>query len=177
MSAPATNPAFQRLHTVEGIDPHSSDAGLRAVASFEALKGVLTLVLMVLVILFHARAEDLTDSLLFHLHIDPERRLSQTLMNAANRVSDMRVLTIIAAAVSYASVRFVESWGLWHRRVWAEWFALLSGALYLPLELLKLAEHPNWIHWTIFLVNIVIVLYMLYVRIRSTTRSGARGSL
>ncbi len=147
------------------IDAHSSSAGLRAVASFEALKGVLTLVLMVVVIAFHEHAEDIVDNLLFHLHLDPERKLSQTLMNAATRLSDMRVITIAAAAVSYASVRFVESWGLWHRRVWAEWFALLSGALYLPLELLKLTEHPNWIHWAIFLINIVIVLYMLWVRV------------
>jgi uncharacterized membrane protein (DUF2068 family) len=62
-------------------------------------------------------------------------------------------------------VRFTEAWGLWNRRVWAEWFALLSGALYLPWEIFKLVELPNWWHVGVFLLNIAILLYILNIRI------------
>ena len=75
-------------------------------------------------------------------------------------------ITITAAAVLYSAVRFVEGWGLWNRRVWAEWFALLSGAMYLPIELLKLLEHTNWQHVAVLVLNVVVVLYMLMIRIR-----------
>lgn len=157
------------------IDDASSRAGLRAVASFEALKGVLVLVLMVILLSVHQRAEDFAESLLFHLHIDSDEHMSQAIMNAATRLSDTRLWTIAAAGISYAMVRFIESWGLWNRRVWAEWFALLSGAIYLPIEILKL-NRAHWLPWTVFVLNLIIVLYMLFVRLRSfrTYRGNVR---
>lgn len=148
------------------LDQRSSDAGLRAVASFEAFKGILVILLGLLIVIFHERAEDVTQNLLDHLHINPDRRIGHALLNAAATVSDARLWTILAAILSYATVRFVEAWGLWHRRVWAEWFALLSGAMYLPLELLKVAERATWERVSVLVINTIIVLYMLYIRIR-----------
>jgi uncharacterized membrane protein (DUF2068 family) len=148
------------------LDQRSSDAGLRAVASFEAFKGILVILLGLLIVIFHERAEDVTQNLLDHLHINPDRRIGHALMNAAATISDARLWTILAAILSYATVRFVEAWGLWHRRVWAEWFALLSGAMYLPLELLKVAERATWERVSVLAINTIIVLYMLYIRIR-----------
>jgi uncharacterized membrane protein (DUF2068 family) len=148
------------------VDERSSDAGLRAVASFEAFKGILVILLGLFVVIYHQRAEDVTENLLDHLHINPDRRLGNALMHAAATVSDARLWTIAAAIVAYSTVRFVEAWGLWHRRVWAEWFALLSGAMYLPLELLKVAERTTWERIAVLAINAVIVLYMLYIRLR-----------
>ncbi|HZQ50867.1 MAG TPA: DUF2127 domain-containing protein [Bryobacteraceae bacterium] len=150
----------------QAIDTHASLAGLRAVATFEALKGLAVLLLGIALLFVHKDAETFADSLLFHLHISIDRRFAQSFLNAASKLSDARLWTIAAATFSYCTVRFVESWGLWHRRVWAEWFALLSGALYLPLEVLKLAQRTDWERVTVLAVNIVIILYMLYIRIR-----------
>lgn len=149
------------------IDERSSRAGLRTIATFEAAKGLAVVGLGIWLVFVRAHAEDFAASLLFHLHIDPDRRIAHTLLTAAEKLSDARLLTIAAAAVSYATVRFVEAWGLWNRRVWAEWFALLSGCLYLPWECLKLAERIDWERAGVLIVNIVIILYMLYVRINS----------
>ena len=151
----------------DAVDERSSAAGLRAVASFEALKGTVVLVLGITLLIVHKHAWDLMERLLFHLHINLDRRLGSMLMNAATKVTDMRLLTILAAIITYCTVRFVEAWGLWNRRVWAEWFALLSGAMYLPWELLKIAERPDWERIGVLLVNAVIVLYMLEIRIRA----------
>jgi uncharacterized membrane protein (DUF2068 family) len=121
----------------------------------------------IFLLFMHAHAEDFMASLLFHLHIDPDRRVSHALLHAAEQLSDARLLTIAAAALSYATVRFVEAWGLWNRRVWAEWFALLSGALYLPWECLKVAERADIERIGILAINVIVVLYMLWVRITS----------
>jgi uncharacterized membrane protein (DUF2068 family) len=139
---------------------------LRAVASFEALKGIVVLLLGITLIVLHRHAEDFTERLLFHLHMDPDRRLAHALLNAATKVTDARLWTIIAATLTYTTVRFVEAWGLWNRRVWAEWFALLSGAMYLPWEILKLTQRTDWERITVLVVNIIIILYMLEIRIR-----------
>ena len=170
LSAPRPAPA--------AVDERSSDAGLRAVASFEAFKGALVILLGLFLLIYHQRAEDVTENLLDHLHINPDRRLGHALMHAAATVSDARLWTILVAILAYATVRFVEAWGLWHRRVWAEWFALLSGAMYLPLELLKVAERATWERIAVLIINLIIVLYMLYIRLRErrplTTLSTSR---
>lgn len=149
------------------VDDRSSTVGLRAVATFEAIKGSIVVLLGIALVAVHHDAEDYAANLLYHLHIDPDRRMAHMLMDAANKVSDARLWTIVGAALSYAAVRFVESWGLWNRRVWAEWFALLSGALYLPWEILKLVERVDWERIGVLVVNLLIILYMLLIRIRA----------
>ena len=154
------------------LDHHSSAIGLRTIAGFEALKGIAVLVLLFLVLGLHNQAEEIAESLLFHLHINPDRHAAQTILHAAGRLTDARLWTIVLAALSYAAVRFVEAWGLWNRRIWAEWFSLLSGAMYIPWELLRLVEHTNWEHILVLAINFIIVLYMVWVRLRSHPRFG-----
>ncbi len=160
------SPIPHQPHEPQAIDERSSPAGLRAVATFEALKGSAVLLLGITLLIVHRHAEDFAASLLFHLHMDPDRRMAQLLMDTASRVTDARVLTIAAAALTYCSVRFVEAWGLWNRRIWAEWFALLSGTMYLPWEILKLIERVDWERIGVLVINVVIIAYMLYIRIR-----------
>lgn len=148
------------------LDQRSSRAGLRAVASFEAFKGVLVIILGVFLLVYHSQADDVTENLLEHLHMDSDARFGRMLMNAADKLSDAHLATIAAVAFTYSTVRFVEAWGLWNRRVWAEWFALLSGATYLPFELAKVVEKATWERIAVFGVNLVIVLYMAYIRLR-----------
>jgi uncharacterized membrane protein (DUF2068 family) len=168
----------ETVRSPQAVDQQASKAGLRTVAAIEALKGIIVLILgLALLGLLHKDAEDVAERFLEHLHINPDRRLAQALLNSASHVTDARLWTIAAAAVIYAAVRFTEGWGLWNRRVWAEWFALLSGALYLPWEVLKVAERPNWEHLGILGANVCILLYMIEIRIRACrTVVGCRDS-
>jgi uncharacterized membrane protein (DUF2068 family) len=168
MGTSGAHPGRRKLSPPQAVDERTSAAGLRAVAAFEASKGILVLLLgLGLLSLIHKDVEDSAEHLLMHLHINPDRRLARSFLNAASHVTDGRLWALAGAAAAYASVRFTEAWGLWHRRVWAEWFALLSGAIYLPWEVLKIIERPNWWHFTLLAGNLVIILYMVYVRLRA----------
>lgn len=157
----------------QAIDERASTTGLRAVASFEALKGLVVLLLGMALVVVHRHAEEFATRLLYHLHMDPDRRLAHMFLNAATKITDTRLWTIAAATLTYSAVRFVEAWGLWNRRVWAEWFALLSGAMYLPWEILKITERADWERIGVLGVNIIIIVYMLEIRIRGC--SGLTG--
>jgi uncharacterized membrane protein (DUF2068 family) len=155
----------RRKHPPQAVDMKNA-GGLRAIAVLEALKGILVLLLgFGLLSLLHKDVEEAAENMLFHLHISPVHRMGQAVIRAASKVTDTSLWAFTAAAVVYAIVRFTEAWGLWHQRVWAEWFALLSGALYLPIEIAKLIEKPNGLHFAIFTTNVLIVLYMVYVRV------------
>ncbi len=125
---------------------HDHHRGLRTVAIVEALKGVLVVVagfVFVEVIRRDVDLQDATLNLLYVLHIDPDRRISLALLHAAERMSDANLLYVVAIVLSYSSLRFVESYGLWRQRAWAEWLAIVSGAIYLPFELIALIRHPS----------------------------------
>ena len=153
-------------HPPHAVDEHASKAGLRTVATFEATKGVLALALAITLFFVRDHIEGLAAELLFHLHIGFDHRWAQKLLHSASTLDERRIWGVMAGALAYTAVRFTEAWGLWHQRVWAEWFALLSGALYLPLEVVAVFDHPHWAATTLLLSNLAIVLYMLEIRVR-----------
>jgi uncharacterized membrane protein (DUF2068 family) len=147
--------------------PRSHRAGLRAVGLFEALKGVLALLaafVLARMIRHDVDFEDAAEHVLRFLHIGLNHHLSQQFLGAADKLSDARTTTILGLAAIYAVVRFFEGYGLWKQRAWAEWLAIGSGCIYLPLEIDKVVRHPNEFHWTILIVNILVVVYIAWVR-------------
>ena len=141
-------------------------AGLRMVAFFEALKGILVLLAgLGLLSLLHKDVGEQAERIVRHLHMNPAHHRSvRVFVDAAAKVTDKRLWALAAGALAYTIVRFVEAYGLWHARIWAEWFALLSGCLYLPWEIFELLNRATLIRWSIFLINLAIVIYMAYVR-------------
>jgi uncharacterized membrane protein (DUF2068 family) len=163
-------PRRPRHHThrplPEAVDEHSQRSALRAIATFEAMKGTLVLVAgFGLLTLLHKDAYETAEHLLRVLHFKPEGHVSEVFLRAADKVTDAKLWAAAAGALVYSTVRFVEAYGLWNARVWAEWFALLSGSLYLPWEIFELIARPTPVRWLIFGSNLIIVLYMLYVRV------------
>jgi len=146
---------------------HPHRAGLRTVALIEALKGVLALIAAYVLIRMIRRDvdfEDAAEHILYFFHIGINHHLSRQFLNAADKLSDTSFAMILGIAFSYASLRFVEGYGLWKQRVWAEWLAIVSGCIYLPFEIYKLVRHPNEFHWVILIINILVVLYIAWVR-------------
>jgi uncharacterized membrane protein (DUF2068 family) len=153
-------------HIPECDDLHKR--GLRTIACVELIKGVVVLICAVAVIALLKRNFDLEEAaqnLLYMLQIDPEKRLSLFFVDAAGRVQDSNLMLIGAAASLYSVMRFIESYGLWMKRVWAEWFALLSGLIYLPLEIRELLHGATVFKWLVLITNIAIVGYIAYLRI------------
>lgn len=142
-------------------------AGLRAVASLELAKGLGVLLLgFGAVSLVHKDAWDVAEALLRFLHVNPDRHhYAQVFLNLADNLTDAKLWAMAGGAAAYSIVRFVEAYGLWRERAWAEWFALISGTLYLPFEVYELIRRQTWIHVAVLLINLVVVFYMLYLRL------------
>src|SRR5690348_11593958 len=97
--------------------PPSHIAGLRTVALFEALKGVLAVLLGYgLFSLAHKDVGEFAEHLIRHLHLNPDRHISQAFIHAADRVTEGKILALAFGALAYSAVRFVEAYGLWNTR-------------------------------------------------------------
>jgi uncharacterized membrane protein (DUF2068 family) len=136
---------------------------LRSVSLLEFAKGVA--VLAAAISLYWLDPSDVADAFLSFLHVNPDHHLARWLMGLADRLSDIAEWQILVGACSYSGLRFAEAYGLWKARAWAEWIALISGAIYLPFEIRLLAHRVTLFHVAVLIVNIAIVLFMFYLRI------------
>lgn len=118
----------------------------------------------------HRDAWDVAESFLEWLHISPETRYAQVFLNLADQVTDAKLWAVALGALAYSSLRFAEAYGLWRERAWAEWLALISGAIYLPFEIYELARRPDWLRLVILVINLAVVLYMVFLRAQARTR-------
>ncbi|HEY6248599.1 MAG TPA: DUF2127 domain-containing protein [Candidatus Angelobacter sp.] len=140
--------------------------GLRGIAIFEAAKGVLALLLgVVLLSMRHKDMESVAGHILGFLHVNPDRRFYHEVLQAAGRVTTHGIWLFVFGIVAYALIRFAEAVGLWLERVWAEWFAIISGSMYLPWEIYELVWRQTWIRWAVLIINLLIVIYLVWLRI------------
>jgi uncharacterized membrane protein (DUF2068 family) len=142
------------------------EKGIRTVALFEAFKGMIILLAgFALLRLVHRDLQIVADQIVRHLHMNPARHYPRIFLDAVAGISDSRIKYLAVFAFLYSVVRFVEAYGLWHLKVWAEWFAILSGGIYIPIEIVGLFRHATIIKGSVFVINLFIVLYLIYVRI------------
>jgi len=74
------------------------------------------------------------------------------------------------SALIYSIVRFVEAIGLWFQQRWAEWFGLLTGGMYLPIEIVAIMRRITWPKVTVLSVNTFVVAYLAYFLLKSKGR-------
>jgi uncharacterized membrane protein (DUF2068 family) len=155
-------------HDRKAVRRHTHRAGLRTVALVEALKGALALVgayVFIRMIRHDVDFGEAAEHILFFFHINPTRHLSHQFLDAVDKLSSTSIGMIGGIAIAYAALRFLEGYGLWRQRVWAEWLAIGSGCLYIPVEVWKLIRRPNELHWIVLAINILVVLYIAWVRL------------
>ena len=134
-------------------------AGIRTVALFEAAKGGAVLLAgLGLLTLLHRDAQTIAERLVRHSHLNPASHYPRIFIEAAGQLTDVRLWWLAAGAALYALVRAIEAVGLWYERRWAEWFALASSALYLPVEIYEVYRHATWIRAAILAVNATVVV-------------------
>jgi len=146
----------------------ASKGGLRIVAGFEAMKGLLVLLAGCgLLSAIHKDLHLAAVHLVRVLHLNPAKHYPSIFIDAADRVTDLQLWMLALSALLYSLVRLVEAYGLWNQMQWAEWFGLLSGAMYIPLEIFEAYREFTWPRITVLVVNLAVVGYLGDALLRS----------
>lgn len=141
--------------------------GLRTIALVEAAKGVLAWAAACGVLsLRHTDLHAATDAFLLRHGIDPERPYTRLAIESVARATHSHPREIIGFALAYGAIRLAEAYGLWRAKHWAEWFAVVSAGLYLPLELQHFAHRPGFIPGGIVMLNLVLIFYLAKLLLR-----------
>lgn len=147
--------------------------GLQAVALLEALKGMASLLVGFGI---HALGgQDIHQAAEFivsHSHLNPASDIANVFLHAADSLADTNMILIALGACLYSTIRFIEAYGLWRGLVWTEWFALVSGGIYLPFEVYEVVVHKNSLSFGVLMINLIVVGYMAYI-LRSKHNSSS----
>ncbi len=140
---------------------------------FEAAKGALVVAAgFGLLSLLHHDLQAMAERLVQHSHLNPAHHYPQIFIQAASRMNDSRLVLLAVLAFLYSALRFVEAYGLWRMRTWAEWLAIVAGSAYLPVEVYEMWRRATWMRGFVLLTNLLIVVYLVRVRIAGRRPSG-----
>jgi uncharacterized membrane protein (DUF2068 family) len=142
-------------------------AAMRSVALFEAFKGAVVLMAAGgLLSLIHRNVHVVAVNFIAHMHLNPASHYPLIFIDAASKMHDRRLVLLAIGACAYAFIRFFEAYGLYTKKAWAQVLAAVSGAIYVPFEVIKLVQQPTW-HQVLFLtINILIVTLMIWALIQ-----------
>jgi uncharacterized membrane protein (DUF2068 family) len=148
--------------------------GLHVVALFEGGKGLLVLIAgFGLLSFIHKDVHEAAMRLVVHLKLNPASHYPRIFLDLTEHINDTRLWSMAIAAAMYFVVRMIEAVGLWLRKTWAEWFAVLTGGMYVPIEIYEVVHSVTWPRVSGLVVNLGVVSYLLFVLIKNGGK-GAR---
>jgi uncharacterized membrane protein (DUF2068 family) len=140
---------------------HRSKNILRILSLFEAVKGLLVLLVGAGILsLIHKSTQQEAAEIVKFFHLNPARHEPEIFINTLANLGNIRLWFLSISAITYSVIRFAEAYGLWYDRLWAIWFAVASGALFLPMEIYELIEHITGTRIIILLMNLLLVVYL-----------------
>lgn len=130
-------------------------------ALFEAAKGLLAWAAAAgLLSLRHTDLHAATDAFLLRHGFDPERHYTRLFIESVAGATHHHSVQIVCLALAYGAIRLAEAYGLWNAKHWAEWFAVISAGLYLPLELEHFTHRPGLLSAGIIAFNLALISYL-----------------
>jgi uncharacterized membrane protein (DUF2068 family) len=134
----------------------------RAIAAFEAVKGVAVLAAVIGILdLMHRDVRQLAMELIGLFGLSPGARYPSMLLHYADLLPGAHVRSLLVFASIYISVRLLEAYGLWHQLAWGKWMGAISIGLYVPFEVRHLIHRPSMLGAAVFVVNLSLVVFLV----------------
>jgi len=140
---------------------------IRAVAVFEAVKGAVVLAVGFGVLqILHKDVHSIAYEFISRLNLNPAHKYPTIFIDLASNITDHKLWLFAGLALIYSAFRFLEGYGLWQEKGWAEWLAVVSGTVYLPIEMYEIFVKVTFIRVLVLVANIVVVGIITYILIQ-----------
>lgn len=106
--------------------------------------------------------------------LDPRQNAIGHLISRAGALSAKKKAEYGAVAIAYGLLEGVEAYGLWRRRLWAEYLTIVATALLLIPEVDTLLKRVTVLKAAGFVLNLVIVIFLI-IRVRRKGRRQGQG--
>jgi uncharacterized membrane protein (DUF2068 family) len=135
--------------------------GLKLVAAEKIIKGVVLACLSLGIFdSIHRDLGDLARHFVKIARISPENRFVVLALEKLGLVEPGTLVRLGILSAFYASILLIEGLGLWFGAAWAEYFVVISSGIFVPEECLVTIRHFTWFHFSILVINTVVLVYM-----------------
>jgi uncharacterized membrane protein (DUF2068 family) len=154
---------------------------LRLIAIDRAFHFVVLAALGVLVLVFATDRKTLRDTF-YKVMADLQGGVASGRLNATHgfwhdlsnafTTSSSRLHLLGVVLLVYGAVEGIEAVGLWYQRRWAEYLTFIVTTSLLPLEIYEIVDHATPFKILAFIVNVVVVVYLLLAKRLFGLRGG-----
>ena len=139
-----------------------SSTTLLVIALFKLFKGVMLVIVGIGALrLLH---KDVAAAVLHWvdvLRVDPDNAFIHKLIVRSFGIQARQLREISAGTFFYASILLTEGVGLLMRKHWAEWFTVISTAVFIPLEIYEIFHRFTPTRVGVLFINVAIVWYLI----------------
>jgi uncharacterized membrane protein (DUF2068 family) len=160
------------IPTTTGAD--KSPATLLAIALFKLMKGVLLLMVGIGALKpLHRDVAETVFQWINILRVDPDNRIVHSLIARVISVTPKQLAAASVGTFIYAALLLTEGIGLLLRKLWAEYFTIITTAGLIPLEVYEIHRRLTSVKIVVLLLNVAIVIYLI-ARVWRTRSSRPR---
>jgi len=135
---------------------------LLLIALFKLVKGILlALVAFGALKLMHRDVAETVEHWVEILRVDPDNRIIHAMLAKLLKVSPHQLRAIGVGTFFYAGLLLTEGVGLLLRKRWAEYFTIITTAVFIPLEIYEISKHVTAVKVGVLIVNVAIVAYLV----------------
>ena len=135
---------------------------LLLIALFKLFKGVMLVIVGIGALrLVHKDVATVVMHWVDILRVDPENHFIHRIIERAMGIHAKQLRAISAGTFFYASILLTEGIGLLMRKRWAEYFTVISTAVFIPLELYEIFHRFTFVRVGVLAVNVAIVWYLV----------------
>lgn len=141
---------------------NESPAMLLLIGLFKLFKGVLLLFVAIGALrLLHKDVAEVVMHWVDVLRVDPDNSFIHRLIVRSFGIDARQLKEISAGTLFYSSILLTEGTGLLLRKHWAEYFTVISTAVFIPLEVYEIFHRFTLTKVVVLLVNVAIVWYLI----------------
>lgn len=158
-----------------GTDKRSTT--LLLIALFKLVKCTLLVIVGIGAIrLIHRDMAEAVEHWVHLLRVDPGNHFIHRIIAKLTVVTPKQLEALSIGTFFYAALLLTEGVGLLLRKYWAEYFTVITTALFVPLELFEIAKHVSVTRIVVLILNVAIVVYLIgRIRIHKRAESEADG--
>jgi uncharacterized membrane protein (DUF2068 family) len=145
-----------------GVPKEERATTLLLIALFKLLKGVLLVIVGIGALrMLHKDVSEVVMHWVDVLRVDPDNRFIHRIIVKSLGIQAKQLKEISAGTFFYASILLTEGVGLLMHKHWAEWFTVISTAVFIPLEIYEIFHRFTFVRVWVLAVNVAIVWYLV----------------
>ena len=104
------------------------------------------------------------EPLAYKFGVDLEESGPVRLIQQAFTARHSTLLLVAAGVLLYGILELVEAYGLWFKKRWGEYVAVVATSLFVPLEIHEILVKVTWLRVGALIINLFAVAYILWTK-------------